>query len=110
MQRYVLVICENSRVIDVAQMEIQQVIYSQGANLTKYPVLSTIMLQNGVILMTSKYVYTVQQVAEILQISTKTMYAIVKNKDIDSVTVRGQIRITDTALQAYLQGETKNER
>ena len=53
--------------------------------------------------------YTVQQVAEMLQISTKTMYAIVKSKDIDSITVRGQIRITNTALQAYLQGDTKNE-
>ena len=59
------------------------------------------MIQNSV--------YTVQQVAEMLQISTKTMYAIVKSKDIDSITVRGQIRITNTALQAYLQGDTKNE-
>lgn len=60
--------------------------------------------------MIQKSVYTVQQVAEILQISTKTMYAIIKSKDIDSITVRGQIRITNTALQAYLQGENKNER
>lgn len=55
-------------------------------------------------------VYTVQQVAAILQVSTKTMYAIVKSKDIESITVRGQIRITEAALQAYLQGEIKNER
>lgn len=52
-------------------------------------------------------VYTVQQVAEILQVSTKTMYAIVKSKDIDSITVRGQIRIISVALQAYLQGASK---
>lgn len=48
--------------------------------------------------------YTVQQVAEILQISIKTMYAIVKAKDIDSVIVRGQIRITSDALDRYLNG------
>lgn len=60
--------------------------------------------------MFQKSVYTVQQVAAILQVSTKTMYAIVKSKDIDSITVRGQIRITDAALQTYLQGEIKNER
>lgn len=60
--------------------------------------------------MISKSVYTVQQVAEILQISTKTMYAIVKSKDIDSINVRGQIRITNTALQVYLQGASRNEK
>ncbi len=60
--------------------------------------------------MISSSVYTIQQVAEILQISTKTMYAIVKSKDIESINVRGQIRITNAALQAYLQGETKNEK
>lgn len=58
----------------------------------------------GVIAMSGKTVYTVQQVAEILQISTKTMYAIVKAKDIDSVIVRGQIRITSDALDRYLNG------
>ena len=60
--------------------------------------------------MFSRSVYTIQQVSEILQISTKTMYAIVKSKDIESINVRGQIRITNAALQAYLQGETKNEK
>lgn len=60
--------------------------------------------------MFQKSVYTVQQVAAILQVSTKTMYAIIKSKDIDSIAVRGQIRITNAALQAYLQGEAKNER
>lgn len=60
--------------------------------------------------MISKSVYTVQQVAEILQISTKTMYAIVNSKDIDSINVRGQIRITNTALQVYLQGASRNEK
>ena len=58
----------------------------------------------GVIAMSGKTVYTVQQVAEILQISTKTMYKIVTAKDIDSVIVRGQIRITSDALDRYLNG------
>ena len=58
----------------------------------------------GVIAMSGRTVYTVQQVAEILQISTKTMYAIVQAKDIDSVIVRGQIRITSDALDRYLNG------
>lgn len=54
-------------------------------------------------------VYTVRQAAQILQISTKTMYAIVKDKDIDSISVRGQIRITSTALEQYLIGGTMHE-
>ena len=58
----------------------------------------------GVIAMFGRTVYTVQQVAEILQISTKTMYKIVTAKDIDSVIVRGQIRITSDALDRYLNG------
>lgn len=49
-------------------------------------------------------VYTIQQVAALLQISTKTMHAIVRAKDIESITVRGQIRITSVALKKYLEG------
>lgn len=54
--------------------------------------------------MTNISVYTIQQVADILQISTKTMYAIVHSKEIESINVRGQIRITSTALNNYLKG------
>lgn len=56
--------------------------------------------------MAENIVYTVQQVAVILQISKKTMYLIIKSKDIETVKVRGQIRITSTALQAYLRGDS----
>lgn len=55
--------------------------------------------------MTERTVYTVRQVAEMLQISEKTMYAIVRAKQIDCVYVRGQIRITEEALDRYLHGE-----
>lgn len=65
--------------------------------------------------MTERYVYSVKQVAGFLGISTKTMYQIVKDGQIEALWVRGQIRITSTALQRYLDGgsdereETKGE-
>lgn len=56
--------------------------------------------------MNNRRVYTVQQVAEILQVSTKTIYQIVKDGDLKCIYVRGQIRITSTVLEHYLQGGT----
>lgn len=50
-----------------------------------------------------KYVYTVYDVAEILQVSTKTIYRIIQAGDIRVIWVRGQIRITEEALNSYLQ-------
>lgn len=51
-----------------------------------------------------KCVYTVYDVAEILQVSAKTVYRIIQAGDIRVIWVRGQIRITEEALNAYLQG------
>jgi len=55
-------------------------------------------------------VYTVRDVAELLQLSTKTVYQIIKAKELEAIRIRGQIRITDTALRTYLQGVTKDEK
>lgn len=59
-------------------------------------------------------VYTISQLAEILQVSNKTAYRLVKDKEIQAVRVRGQIRIPSRALEEYLEGgfgdETKNTR
>ena len=52
----------------------------------------------------SACVYSVKQVAEILQVSSKTVYQIIKDGDIDKIQVRGQIRITSTALEDYIRG------
>lgn len=49
-------------------------------------------------------VYTVADVADILHVSQKTVYRLVKEGDITGIRVRGQIRITSTALEQYLQG------
>ena len=57
--------------------------------------------------MTLKYVYTVTEVADILQVSTKTVYKMIQSGEIPALRVRGQIRITHTALQNYLDGGSK---
>lgn len=57
--------------------------------------------------MTLKYVYTVTEVADILQVSTKTVYKMIHSGEIPALRVRGQIRITHTALQNYLDGGSK---
>lgn len=55
-------------------------------------------------------VYTVAEVADILRVSTKTVYQLVKAGDIAAVRVRGQIRVTDAALLKYLEGDTADEK
>ena len=54
--------------------------------------------------MATNSVYTVEEVASILRVSTKTVYRVVKSGDISAIRVRGQIRITSTALNNYLGG------
>jgi len=51
-----------------------------------------------------KFVYTVKEVSDILRISTKTVYQIIKSGELCSIRVRGQIRITSSALEKYIQG------
>lgn len=58
----------------------------------------------------SECVYSVKQVAEILQVSSKTVYQIIKDGDIDKIQVRGQIRITSTALEDYIRGGKNGEK
>lgn len=55
-------------------------------------------------------IYSVKQVADILHISPKTMYQIVKDKQIEVIWVRGQIRITSTALANYIRGGKNGEK
>lgn len=58
----------------------------------------------------SACVYSVKQVAEILQVSSKTVYQIIKDGDIDKIQVRGQIRITSPALEDYIRGGKNGEK
>ena len=51
-----------------------------------------------------KFVYTVKEVSDILRISTKTVYQIIKSGELCSIRVRSQIRITSSALEKYIQG------
>ena len=53
-------------------------------------------------------VYTVPEIAQILRISTKTTYQLIKEGDLPAIRVRGQIRITSEALAEYMKGG-KNE-
>ena len=55
-------------------------------------------------------VYTVHEVAEILRISCKTVYKLLKEGELKSVKVRGQIRITSEQLRDYLKGDEIHER
>lgn len=54
-------------------------------------------------------VYTVANIAEILLVSTKTVYQLVKDGELTAIRVRGQIRITSIALEQYLQGGFTHE-
>ena len=54
-------------------------------------------------------VYTVSEIANMLKVSTKTVYQLVKSGDIPAIRVHGQIRITNTALKYYLEGGSANE-
>ena len=54
--------------------------------------------------MAANCVYTVPEIAIILRVSVKTVYRLVKSGDIPAIRVRGQIRITSSALQIYLNG------
>ncbi|MBR1972423.1 MAG: helix-turn-helix domain-containing protein [Oscillospiraceae bacterium] len=53
--------------------------------------------------MSNQCVYSVRDIANLLHISTKTVYQIVRSGELDAIWVRGQIRITQTALQTYLK-------
>ena len=54
--------------------------------------------------MENYHIYTVQDIAQILQVCTKTVYQIIRDGDLDVVRVRGQIRVTSTALKKYTEG------
>lgn len=53
--------------------------------------------------MTLPYVLTVEEVAEVLQVSTKTVYRLLHDGDLPYVQVRGSYRVTSTALAEYLE-------
>jgi len=50
--------------------------------------------------------YTVEQVAEILQVSTKTVRNLVKERKIKAVRVGIQIRIRKEDLDSYLESQS----
>jgi len=57
-------------------------------------------------------VYTVQQVAEILQVHLNTVYRMVKANKLKAIYIGEsdkEMRITATALREYMKGETQNE-
>ena len=49
-------------------------------------------------------VYTVQEVAQVLKVSSKTIYNLIHTDDLQAICVRGQYRITSQALAEYLRG------
>lgn len=59
--------------------------------------------------MSKNIVYTVKDVASILKVSQKTVYALIREQGLKCVRVRGQIRITSEQLDDYLKGGLHNE-
>ena len=49
-------------------------------------------------------VYTVPEVATVLKVSTKTVYKMIHDGELQAICVRGQFRITLQALTDYLRG------
>ena len=50
--------------------------------------------------------YTVEQVAELLQVSTKTVRTLIKDKKLKAVRVGVQIRIRKEDLDSYLERQS----
>ena len=48
--------------------------------------------------------YTVRELAMKLQVSEKTVYALLHDQEIRSIRVRGQIRVPSSALEDFLKG------
>lgn len=53
------------------------------------------------------YIYTVRDIAQILQVCTKTVYQIIRDGDLEIIRVRGQIRVTSSSLKKYMEGGTQ---
>ena len=54
--------------------------------------------------MEDNHIYTVHDIAQILQVCTKTVYQIIRDGDLEAIRVRGQIRVTSTALKKFTEG------
>ena len=66
--------------------------------------------KDGDVNMHDMCVYTVSEVAEVLKVSTKTVYNMIHDDQLFAIRVRGQIRITSYALDEYLsRGGARNE-
>jgi len=50
--------------------------------------------------------YTLEQVAEILQVSTRTVRTLIKEKKLKAVRVGAQIRIRKEDLDSYLESQS----
>ncbi|MBR2020914.1 MAG: helix-turn-helix domain-containing protein [Clostridia bacterium] len=49
-------------------------------------------------------VYTVQEVAQVLKVSSKTIYNLIHTDELQAIPVRGHYRIASGALDKFLQG------
>jgi len=59
--------------------------------------------------MDSKLLYTVEQAASELSISRATLYRLITNKQIVSVKIGKSRRVSQQALEAFIEQKTKNE-
>lgn len=60
--------------------------------------------------MDKNVVYTVRDVASILRVSGKTVYALIRDQELPCIWVRGQIRITSEQLNKYMEGGENMEK
>jgi len=54
-------------------------------------------------------IYTIEQVAEILQLSTKTVYRHVRSGRLDSLRIGRRWRIPDTSVKAFMRPNPSKE-
>lgn len=55
----------------------------------------------------SEKLYTIEQIAEILQVGDSTVRRMIADREIEAIKVGRQWRITETALQDYLKRNTR---
>jgi excisionase family DNA binding protein len=57
------------------------------------------------ITMTAEKIYTVNEIAEILRVTARTVRKMIADGEIDSFRVRDEYRIRQSALDAYIERE-----
>lgn len=53
--------------------------------------------------------YTIAEISDILKVTPRTIYNYIKNEDLEAVKIGKHWRITDSALQEFIENGTNND-